>query len=144
MPPSEHFAYVELSEKHAVAQRYHFTSARKRMSTAIANPTGSGTRLHCKGASEIVVKMCTKMLKTDGSVVDFKATDLEAAESAIKAMASTGLRTLCIAYVDMKMDPGKLPEEPRRRTLRCLVLSASRIQFGLRRQKRFVSSAALA
>ena len=56
--------------------------------------------------------MCTKMLKTDGSVVDFKATDLEAAESAIKAMASTGLRTLCIAYVDMKMDPGKLPEEP--------------------------------
>ena len=112
MPPSEHFAYVELSEKHAVAQRYHFTSARKRMSTAIANPTGSGTRLHCKGASEIVVKMCTKMLKTDGSVVDFKATDLEAAESAIKAMASTGLRTLCIAYVDMKMDPGKLPEEP--------------------------------
>ena len=112
LPPSEHFAYVELSEKHAVAQRYHFTSARKRMSTAIANPTGSGTRLHCKGASEIVVKMCSKMMKTDGSVVDFKATDLEAAESAITAMASTGLRTLCVAYVDLNTSPSALPEEP--------------------------------
>ena len=40
------------------------------MSTAIANPGGKGTRLHCEGASEIVVKMCSKMMKTDE--VDFK------------------------------------------------------------------------
>ena len=112
LPASENFAYVACRKQHQVVQRYHFTSARKRMSTAIASPSGSGTRLHCKGASEIVVKMCKKMMKTDGSVVDFKPADLEAAEKAIIAMASTGLRTLCIAYVDLKTDPSALPEEP--------------------------------
>ena len=112
LPASENFAYVACRKQHQVVQRYHFTSARKRMSTAIASPSGSGTRLHCKGASEIVVKMCKKMMKTDGSVVDFKPADLEAAEKAIIAMASTGLRTLCIAYVDLKTDPSALSEEP--------------------------------
>ena len=110
-PPSQHFAYVAKREAHEVAQRYHFTSARKRMSTAIASPSGGGSRLHCKGASEIVVTMCSKMMMTDGSVVDFKPADLDAANDAITAMASTGLRTLCIAYVDLKTAPGALPED---------------------------------
>jgi Ca2+-transporting ATPase len=112
MAASDGFAYVGIREAHEVAQRYHFTSARKRMSTAIANPSGNGTRLHCKGASEIVVKMCSKMMKTDGSVVDFKQADLAAANEAITAMASTGLRTLCVAYVDLNASPSALPEEP--------------------------------
>jgi Ca2+-transporting ATPase len=55
--------------------------------------------------------MCTKMMKTDGSVVEFKQADLAAANEAIKAMASTGLRTLCIAYVDFNTAPNALPEE---------------------------------
>ena len=110
LPASTNFAYVAGREKHEVAQRYHFTSARKRMSTAV--PLNGGVRLHVKGASEIVVKLCTKMMQTDGSVTDFSADDLAAAEKAITAMASTGLRTLCIAYVDLDTAPGALGEEP--------------------------------
>ena len=110
LPASRNFAYVAGREKHEVAQRYHFTSARKRMSTAV--PMNGGVRLHVKGASEIVVKLCTKMMQTDGSVTDFSADDLAAAEKAITAMASTGLRTLCIAYVDLDTAPGALGEEP--------------------------------
>ena len=110
LPASTNFAYVAGREKHEVAQRYHFTSARKRMSTAV--PMNAGVRLHVKGASEIVVKLCTKMMQTDGSVTDFSADDLAAAEKAITAMASTGLRTLCIAYVDLDTAPGALGEEP--------------------------------
>ena len=110
LPASTNFAYVAGREKHEVAQRYHFTSARKRMSTAV--PMNGGVRLHVKGASEIVVKLCTKMMQTDGSVTDFSADDLAAAEKAITAMASTGLRTLCIAYVDLDTAPGALGEEP--------------------------------
>jgi Ca2+-transporting ATPase len=45
-------------------------------------------------------------------VTDFSADDLAAAEKAITAMASTGLRTLCIAYVDLDTAPGALGEEP--------------------------------
>ena len=110
LPASTNFAYVAGREKHEVAQRYHFTSARKRMSTAV--PMNGGVRLHVKGASEIVVKLCTKMMQTDGSVTDFSADDLAAAEKAITDMASTGLRTLCIAYVDLDTAPGALGEEP--------------------------------
>ena len=110
LPASTNFAYVAGREKHEVAQRYHFTSARKRMSTAV--PMNGGVRLHVKGASEMVVKLCTKMMQTDGSVTDFSADDLAAAEKAITAMASTGLRTLCIAYVDLDTAPGALCEEP--------------------------------
>ena len=110
LPASTNFAYVAGREKHEVAQRYHFTSARKRMSTAV--PMNGGVRLHVKGASEMVVKLCTKMMQTDGSVTDFSADDLAAAEKAITAMASTGLRTLCIAYVDLDTAPGALGEEP--------------------------------
>ena len=110
LPASTNFAYVAGREKHEVAQRYHFTSARKRMSTAV--PMNGGVRLHVKGASEIVIKLCTKMMQTDGSVTDFSADDLAAAEKAITAMASTGLRTLCIAYVDLDTAPGALGEEP--------------------------------
>lgn len=110
LPASTNFAYVAGREKHEVAQRYHFTSARKRMSTAV--PMNGGVRLHVKGASEIVVKLCTKMMQTDGSVTDFSADDLAAAEKAITAMASTGLRTLCIAYVDLDTAPDALGEEP--------------------------------
>lgn len=97
---SSSYAYVNQREQHQVVQRYHFTSARKRMSTAIAVGGGT-TRLHCKGASEIVVKLCTKMMKTDGGVVPLAPADMDAVENAIKAMASTGLRTLCIAYTDL-------------------------------------------
>lgn len=110
LPASTNFAYVAGREKHEVAQRYHFTSARKRMSTAV--PMNGGVRLHVKGASEMVVKLCTKMMQTDGSVTDFSADDLAAAEKAITDMASTGLRTLCIAYVDLDTAPGALGEEP--------------------------------
>ena len=110
LPESSNFAYVAGREKHDVAQRYHFTSARKRMSTAV--PMNGGVRLHVKGASEIVVKLCTKMMKTDGSVRDFSPEDLAAAEKAITAMASTGLRTLCIAYVDLDTAPSGLSDEP--------------------------------
>ena len=51
-------------------------------------------------------------MKTDGSVEDFSPEDLAAAEKAITAMASTGLRTLCIAYVDLDTDPSGLSDEP--------------------------------
>ena len=113
---SDGFAYYRGREKHKVEQRYHFTSARKRMSTAIGmHHSGStqGTRLHCKGASEIVVKLCTKQMMADGTVEPFGADDLKSAEEAITQMASRGLRTLCIAYSEMQVDPSTLdPERP--------------------------------
>ena len=51
LPESSSFAYVAGREKHDVARRYHFTSARKRMSTAV--PMNGDVRLHVKGWSRL-------------------------------------------------------------------------------------------
>ena len=111
LPASTNFAYVAGPRKARGWRRGTTSRPRvRRMSTAV--PMNGGVRLHVKGASEIVVKLCTKMMQTDGSVTDFSADDLAAAEKAITAMASTGLRTLCIAYVDLDTAPGALGEEP--------------------------------
>lgn len=109
-PTDDTQTYIKLREKFPVAQLYHFTSARKRMSTAISN--GSGTRLHVKGASEIVVKLCTKMMGADGKVSSLTTPMLKEAEAAIEAFARQGLRTLCIAYTDLGKSPSSLGETP--------------------------------
>ena len=114
------FRYHKLRESKPVKQRYHFTSARKRMSTAIAGTT-SATRLHVKGASEVLVELCSKIAKPDGSVDSFSKQDEKNARDAIQRMAERGLRTLAIAYVDLNIDPSKLdPEKPMEENLTLL------------------------
>ena len=89
-PPSgDKQRYIELREAHPVAQLYHFTSARKRMSTAIKN--GSGTRLHVKGASEIVVKLCTKIMDSSGKVSTLNTQTLKNAEAAYRGICAPRL-----------------------------------------------------
>jgi P-type Ca2+ transporter type 2C len=114
------FRYLQLREQKPVAQRYHFTSDRKRMSTAIALGTGR-TRLHVKGASEIVVELCSKILKPDGSSDAFTSQDRKNASDNITRMAEQGLRTLAIAFVDLNVDAQKLdPENPKEENLTLL------------------------
>lgn len=76
------------------------------MSTAINHQDG-GFRLFSKGASEMVLGKCTRIVSQDGEVIDF---DEKARESCIKdiiePMASNGLRTICIAYRDFPLDQG--------------------------------------
>lgn len=118
-PPSgDKQRYIELREAHPVAQLYHFTSARKRMSTAIKN--GSGTRLHVKGASEIVVKLCTKIMDSSGKVSTLNTQTLKNAEAAIEAFARRGLRTLSIAYTDISKAPSALGDVAPERDLTLL------------------------
>ena len=90
------------------------------MSTAIAGTT-SATRLHVKGASEVLVELCSKIAKPDGSVDSFSKQDEKNARDAIQRMAERGLRTLAIAYVDLNIDPSKLdPEKPMEENLTLL------------------------
>lgn len=85
---------------------FTFNSKRKSMSTAINHQDG-GFRLFSKGASEMVLGKCTRIVSQDGEVIDF---DEKARESCIKdiiePMASNGLRTICIAYRDFPLDQG--------------------------------------
>lgn len=79
---------------------YTFSSDRKRMSTLVPLP-GGGHRLFVKGASEIVLERCEKMLTEDGKTKPIGISEqVRINTDAITAFAQDGLRTLTLAYRD--------------------------------------------
>ncbi|KAJ1164133.1 hypothetical protein NDU88_004578 [Pleurodeles waltl] len=79
---------------------YTFNSVRKSMSTVLKNSDGS-YRMFSKGASEIVLKKCYKIITADGEAKVFRPRDRDdMAKRVIEPMASEGLRTICLAYRD--------------------------------------------
>ncbi|XP_061898987.1 plasma membrane calcium-transporting ATPase 1-like isoform X1 [Entelurus aequoreus] len=79
---------------------YTFNSVRKSMSTVLKNHDGS-YRMFSKGASEILLRKCCKILMENGAAKAFKPRDRETLmKTVIEPMASEGLRTICLAYKD--------------------------------------------
>ncbi|KAM6306840.1 plasma membrane calcium-transporting ATPase 1 isoform 4-T4 [Podargus strigoides] len=79
---------------------YTFNSVRKSMSTVLKNSDGS-FRLFSKGASEIVLKKCFKILSANGEPKVFRPRDRDdIVKTVIEPMASEGLRTICLAFRD--------------------------------------------
>ncbi|XP_028924805.1 plasma membrane calcium-transporting ATPase 4 isoform X2 [Ornithorhynchus anatinus] len=87
---------------------YTFNSVRKSMSTVIQTPEG-GFRMYSKGASEILLRKCTRILDKKGEPRIFKSKDRdEMVRKVIEPMACDGLRTIGIAYRDFA--PGSEPD----------------------------------
>ncbi|XP_018412230.1 PREDICTED: plasma membrane calcium-transporting ATPase 1 isoform X2 [Nanorana parkeri] len=79
---------------------YTFNSGRKSMSTVLKNNDGS-YRMFSKGASEIILRKCCKVLTANGEAKIFRPRDRDdMVKSVIEPMASEGLRTICLAYRD--------------------------------------------
>uniref|UniRef100_A0A8C2UM34 Calcium-transporting ATPase n=1 Tax=Chinchilla lanigera TaxID=34839 RepID=A0A8C2UM34_CHILA len=84
---------------------YTFNSVRKSMSTVIKMPDES-FRMYSKGASEIVLKKCCKILSGAGEPRVFRPRDRdEMVKKVIEPMACDGLRTICVAYRDFPNSP---------------------------------------
>ncbi|XP_048212191.1 plasma membrane calcium-transporting ATPase 2 isoform X2 [Perognathus longimembris pacificus] len=84
---------------------YTFNSVRKSMSTVIKMPDDS-FRMYSKGASEIVLKKCCKILSGAGESRVFRPRDRdEMVKKVIEPMACDGLRTICVAYRDFPSSP---------------------------------------
>ncbi|DAA16813.1 TPA: ATPase, Ca++ transporting, plasma membrane 2 [Bos taurus] len=84
---------------------YTFNSVRKSMSTVIKLPDES-FRMYSKGASEIVLKKCCKILNGVGEPRVFRPRDRdEMVKKVIEPMACDGLRTICVAYRDFPSSP---------------------------------------
>ncbi|CAL8364533.1 unnamed protein product [Lota lota] len=86
---------------------YTFNSARKSMSSIVKNADGS-YRMYSKGASEILLKKCSKILCESGvpKALSSQCRGL-LEERAIKPMATEGLRTICLAYRDFPASEGE-------------------------------------
>uniref|UniRef100_A0A8C6Y5K7 Calcium-transporting ATPase n=1 Tax=Naja naja TaxID=35670 RepID=A0A8C6Y5K7_NAJNA len=84
----------------ALYKVYTFNSVRKSMSTVLKNSDGS-FRIFSKGASEIVLKKCFKILSATGEPKVFRPRDRDdIVKTVIEPMASEGLRTICLAFRD--------------------------------------------
>ncbi|XWS25520.1 hypothetical protein CRYUN_Cryun27aG0075200 [Craigia yunnanensis] len=80
-----------------------FNSAKKRMGVVIEFPEG-GFRVHCKGASEIILAACDKVISSNGDVVPLDEPTTNHLKNIIEQFASEALRTLCLAYMEMGTD----------------------------------------
>ncbi|KAL9319186.1 hypothetical protein ACSQ67_015703 [Phaseolus vulgaris] len=89
-----------------------FNSVRKRMSVLVGLPDG-GVQAFCKGASEIVLKLCNKVIDPNGTVVDFSDEDAKNVSDIINGFANEALRTLCLAVKDVNETLGEtsIPED---------------------------------
>lgn len=101
--------YRILRESAPVAHLYPFSSERKSMAT-IVQMGPNKFRLHAKGASEIIMKRCSKVIQIADR--DAEVTELELVEDlqtqvhkTIISYASQSLRTIGVAYRDFESWP---------------------------------------
>ncbi|BAT96345.1 Calcium-transporting ATPase [Vigna angularis] len=89
-----------------------FNSVRKKMSVLVGLPDG-GVQAFCKGASEIVLKLCNKVIDPSGIVVDLSDEQAKNVSDIINGFASEALRTLCLAVKDVNESSGEtsIPED---------------------------------
>ncbi|XP_061354251.1 calcium-transporting ATPase 1 isoform X1 [Gastrolobium bilobum] len=77
-----------------------FNSVKKRMGVVLQLPNGS-FRAHCKGASEIVLAACDKVVDSNGEIVPLDEDSINHLKDTIAKFAGEALRTLCLAYMDI-------------------------------------------
>ncbi|KAL8542199.1 hypothetical protein ACS0TY_003168 [Phlomoides rotata] len=88
-----------------------FNSVKKKMSVLVALPGGS-IRAFVKGASEIILAMCDKVVQKDGESVPISEEQRKNITKAINGFASEALRTLCLAFKDMeKTSDESIPDD---------------------------------
>jgi len=94
-----------LGEYLAEGRQFGFSSARKMMSWAIPLEEG-GFRIYCKGAAEVVLARCIKILGADGSPERMSTEDQEELLKTSLSYAGRGMRCIAMAYRDVSSDFG--------------------------------------
>eukprot|EP00769_Ergobibamus_cyprinoides_P002490 gnl/Ergobibamus_cyprinoides/3617.p2 GENE.gnl/Ergobibamus_cyprinoides/3617~~gnl/Ergobibamus_cyprinoides/3617.p2 ORF type:complete len:281 (+),score=85.78 gnl/Ergobibamus_cyprinoides/3617:610-1452(+) len=123
-------AYRAVRDAASIAHIFTFSSARKRMSTVVdlsksslaplvaapalhspppADDVLSPLRLYCKGASEIVLGLCTHYVDGDGQVRPLSEELRADVMAKIERMATKGLRTLALSYRNIPAATGRPP-----------------------------------
>ncbi|XP_071690101.1 putative calcium-transporting ATPase 11, plasma membrane-type isoform X5 [Rutidosis leptorrhynchoides] len=90
-----------------------FNSVKKKMSVLVALPNGK-LRAFCKGASEIILNVCDKIVNGDGETVELSDKQRKAITDVINNFACEALRTICLAFKDIETGPEfreKTPEQ---------------------------------
>eukprot|EP01117_Protostelium_nocturnum_P020224 TRINITY_DN8_c0_g2_i1.p1 TRINITY_DN8_c0_g2~~TRINITY_DN8_c0_g2_i1.p1 ORF type:complete len:1045 (-),score=339.09 TRINITY_DN8_c0_g2_i1:59-3193(-) len=91
--------YEKVRKDAQIERMWPFSSKNKRMTTIIKSQ--NSLRLYCKGASEVVLKLCTRFVDADGQVRDLDDSVVRLCDGIIESWASQGLRTLTLAHSDL-------------------------------------------
>ncbi|XP_046853514.1 plasma membrane calcium-transporting ATPase 1-like [Xenia sp. Carnegie-2017] len=112
-PLKDHYNYYRgnVSEEEFI-KVFTFNSSRKSMSTVVPifddQNEVTGYRIHCKGASEIVLSKCTSIIGSDGTTNPLSSKEIDnIVKNVVEPMADNGLRTICLAYKDFPKDTGQ-------------------------------------
>lgn len=92
-------SYVLLRHRTTVCETVPFSSVRKLMITVVARP--EMRRVHLKGAAEIVLGMCTHMLRPSGAVSVLTEEDEREIRRVLADMAGDALRNIALAYAEV-------------------------------------------
>ncbi|XP_004303081.1 PREDICTED: calcium-transporting ATPase 4, plasma membrane-type-like [Fragaria vesca subsp. vesca] len=105
--------FKSFSEKYKIDMVEPFNSIKKKMSVQVALPGSDMSRAFCKGASEIVLGMCDKVVNTDGEALPLSEEQRNKISDVINGFACEALRTLCVAFKDIESPSGaeSIPED---------------------------------
>jgi Ca2+-transporting ATPase len=92
--------------KAKVLATLEFHRDRKSMSVLVKPDDKKTNQLLVKGAPEGLISRCTKILQSDGKVVNLDKTSIDAILSQQQRMAGRALRVLALAYKDLSGDLG--------------------------------------
>eukprot|EP00029_Vermamoeba_vermiformis_P011613 TRINITY_DN6439_c0_g1_i1.p1 TRINITY_DN6439_c0_g1~~TRINITY_DN6439_c0_g1_i1.p1 ORF type:complete len:602 (+),score=119.50 TRINITY_DN6439_c0_g1_i1:151-1806(+) len=94
--------YKPIREATEIIKIQDFTSDTKMMSTWIKS--GAGVRRLVKGAPEMVLNQCTKMMNNNGDVIDMTDETRQQLFDLVDGMAKKALRTMLLAYIDGEVE----------------------------------------
>ncbi|KAL8154318.1 hypothetical protein V2J09_012078 [Rumex salicifolius] len=106
--------FALLREEAKILKLEPFNSTRKKMCALIEYPNTKKVLAFCKGASEIVLRVCDKVLSPEGEAIPLSDEHRNEVENVINSFACDALRTLCLAYKDaddLIDDKGNVPED---------------------------------
>ncbi|KAI9169099.1 hypothetical protein LWI28_006926 [Acer negundo] len=100
-------------QESAIVKVEPFNSVKKKMSVLVSLPNKGGFRAFCKGASEIILEMCDKIVNAKGEAVTLSNEQRKITTDVINSFACEALRTLCLAYrdIDSKSNADSIPDD---------------------------------
>ncbi|GLE01158.1 hypothetical protein PINS_up009988 [Pythium insidiosum] len=117
--------YTPVRAKSDIGHMLTFSSKKKRMSVVIKR-SPSTCRIYTKGATEVVLGLCSKMKRLDGSIASLDPTQKDIImRTIIEKYASQGYRTLCMSYRDVECSAeeiSKWPDDDVEKDLTCIAI----------------------
>ena len=105
--------YKSVRDAHPPLLQWHFTSERKRMATVIRKPGPASVELVVlvKGAGEIVLDLCDRVMEAGGGVVPMADAVRETWRSRIVSQAAEAMRTIAYGCRFVRDDDPKNPTD---------------------------------